>query len=189
MDGWALWQPLCCLWPSSCQGCAHVRDETCQQPATAGLSRLARLLCKRLSHVLAAVTPAPPSTSLAAVDWHPAHAQYITRCRALNSPPASPAMQVFDSKDWDLLLLRSIVPKLAWALQDALDINPLQQDLDPLNWVLAWHPVMPAHHMVNLLEFRFFPKWHQVRGCPLQLAAQQISAAFLHLQVNYHQTH
>ena len=79
---------------------------------------------------------------------------------------------MFDSKDWDLLLLRSIVPKLAWALQDALDINPLQQDLDPFNWVLAWHPVMPAHHMVNLLEFRFFPKWHQVSGCMFQLAVR-----------------
>ena len=90
---------------------------------------------------------------------------------------------MFDSKDWDLLLLRSIVPKLAWALQDALDINPLQQDLDPFNWVLAWHPVMPAHHMVNLLEFRFFPKWHQVRGHAS--ACLQISAAFL--QASYHE--
>ena len=111
------------------------------------------------------------STSCAAVDWHPAHP--VSRASlALHSPLAPPAPQVFDSKDWDLLLLRSIVPKLAWALQDALDINPLQQDLDPFNWVLAWHPVMPAHHLVNLLEFRFFPKWHQVSECMSQLAVQ-----------------
>lgn len=58
--------------------------------------------------------------------------------------------------------MRSIVPKLAWALQDVLVINPLQQDLAPFHWLTAWHTVLPQHHMVNLLEFRFFPAWHRV---------------------------
>ena len=58
--------------------------------------------------------------------------------------------------------MRSIVPKLSWALQDVLVINPLQQDLAPFHWLTAWHPVLPQHHMVNLLEFRFFPAWHRV---------------------------
>ena len=71
-------------------------------------------------------------------------------------------LQVFDAKDWDALVMRSIVPKLAWALQDVLVINPLQQDLAPFHWLTAWHPVLPQHHMVNLLEFRFFPAWHRV---------------------------
>ena len=69
---------------------------------------------------------------------------------------------MFDAKDWDTLVMRSIVPKLAWALQDVLVINPLQQDLAPFHWLTAWHPVLPQHHMVNLLEFRFFPAWHRV---------------------------
>ena len=72
------------------------------------------------------------------------------------------AAQVFDAKDWDALVMRSIVPKLAWALQDVLVINPLQQDLAPFHWLTAWHTVLPQHHMVNLLEFRFFPAWHRV---------------------------
>lgn len=72
------------------------------------------------------------------------------------------AAQVFDAKDWDALVMRSIVPKLAWALQDVLVINPLQQDLAPFHWLTAWHAVLPQHHMVNLLEFRFFPAWHRV---------------------------
>lgn len=72
------------------------------------------------------------------------------------------AAQVFDPKDWDALVMRSIVPKLAWALQDVLVINPLQQDLAPFHWLTAWHTVLPQHHMVNLLEFRFFPAWHRV---------------------------
>lgn len=71
-------------------------------------------------------------------------------------------IQVFDAKDWDALVMRSIVPKLAWALQDVLVINPLQQDLDPFHWVTTWQPVLPQHHMVNLLEFRFFPAWQRV---------------------------
>ena len=71
-------------------------------------------------------------------------------------------LQVFDAKDWDALVMRSIVPKLAWALQDVLVINPLQQDLAPFHWLTAWHTVLPQHHMVNLLEFRFFPAWHRV---------------------------
>lgn len=74
--------------------------------------------------------------------------------------PSAP--QVFDAKDWDALVMRSIVPKLAWALQDVLVINPLQQDLAPFQWLTAWHTVLPQHHMVNLLEFRFFPAWHRV---------------------------
>lgn len=74
----------------------------------------------------------------------------------------SDGMQVFDAKDWDALVMRSIVPKLAWALQDVLVINPLQQELDPFHWVTAWQPVLPQHHMINLLEFRFFPAWQRV---------------------------
>lgn len=77
----------------------------------------------------------------------------------LRSPSA---LQVFDAKDWDALVMRSIVPKLAWALQDVLVINPLQQDLAPFHWLTAWHTVLPQHHMANLLEFRFFPAWHRV---------------------------
>lgn len=81
----------------------------------------------------------------------------------LHTSKLSPvSVQVFDAKDWDALLMRSIVPKLAWALQDVLVINPLQQDLAPFHWLTAWHAVLSQHHMVNLLEFRFFPAWHRV---------------------------
>jgi hypothetical protein len=49
---------------------------------------------------------------------------------------------VFDRKDWEQLLGRSVVPKLAFALQE-LAINPVHQELEPLHWVLAWQDVMP----------------------------------------------
>ncbi|KAK9819736.1 hypothetical protein WJX72_001760 [[Myrmecia] bisecta] len=86
--------------------------------------------------------------------WHPSD----TTALALLSPWHT----VFDAKDWDALMSRSIVPKLAWALQELLVINPLQQDLGPIQWVLAWHQVLPIQHMVALLERHFFPKWHHI---------------------------
>jgi hypothetical protein len=49
---------------------------------------------------------------------------------------------VFERKDWEQLLGRSIVPKLAFALQE-LVINPLHQELEPFQWVLSWQDVMP----------------------------------------------
>jgi hypothetical protein len=59
--------------------------------------------------------------------------------------PLPPPLQVFDRKDWEQLLGRSIVPKLAFALQQELAINPLHQELEPFNWVLTWQDVMPLN--------------------------------------------
>ena len=79
-----------------------------------------------------------------------------------SSLTVSALLQVFDAKDWEALMVRSILPKLAWALSDALVINPSDQDLAAWHWVTAWAPYMPMHLMVNLLEVHFFPKWHDV---------------------------
>ena len=59
--------------------------------------------------------------------------------------PLPPPLQVFERKDWEQLLGRSIVPKLAFALQQELAINPLHQELEPFNWVLTWQDVMPLN--------------------------------------------
>lgn len=40
-----------------------------------------------------------------------------------------------------------------------LVINPVQQELEPLHWVLAWQDVMPLGQLAALLEQAFFPKW------------------------------
>ena len=55
---------------------------------------------------------------------------------------------MFDSRDWEQLLARSIVPKLAFALQE-LAINPAHQDLEPFQWVMAWQDVMPPGQLVS----------------------------------------
>lgn len=72
------------------------------------------------------------------------------------------AVQVFEAKDWEALLVRSILPRLGWALSVALIIDPSNQDLTAWNWVTAWAPYIPVQQMVNLLEVHFFPKWHDI---------------------------
>lgn len=85
--------------------------------------------------------------------WHPSDGSALILLR--------PWQRVFDAGDWAIMLDRSIVPKLEAALA-ALVINPAQQQLDPFNWVLAWHGALPLGRLVSLLEKGFFPKWHQV---------------------------
>lgn len=59
-------------------------------------------------------------------------------------------------------MIRSILPKLAWALSDALVINPADQNLSAWQWVTAWAPILPLQPMIGLFEAHFFPKWHDV---------------------------
>lgn len=85
--------------------------------------------------------------------WHPSDSSALILL--------SPWQKVFDPMDWEQLLLRSIVPRLAYALQE-LVVNPAHQVLEPFEWVLRWHNVVPTKHLVALLETGFFPAWHQV---------------------------
>ena len=68
-------------------------------------------------------------------------------------------VQVFEEKDWNDLMVRSIIPRLATAL-DGFLVNPAEQDMTPFYWVTSWAAVIHPVHMVNLLEAHFFPQWH-----------------------------
>lgn len=89
----------------------------------------------------------------ALAQWHPADASVISIL--------APWQRVFDHKDWEKLVIKSIVPKLAAALSNFV-INPADQDFDPFDWLMAWADVMPAKHLVSLLDNYFFPKWFSV---------------------------
>ena len=61
--------------------------------------------------------------------------------KGVNDP--APWHAVFEAKDWDALLTRSIIPKLRFALSELI-INPANQVLDQIHWVLAWEKCVAA---------------------------------------------
>ncbi|KAF9918157.1 hypothetical protein FBU30_000357 [Linnemannia zychae] len=73
----------------------------------------------------------------------------------------SPWKGVFEAADMELLLLRSVMPKLVEGLQ-MLEVNPRDQKIDYLQAVLPWYPFFPSTTFSTLLVNEFFPKWHQV---------------------------
>uniref|UniRef100_A0ACD5Y0A2 Uncharacterized protein n=1 Tax=Avena sativa TaxID=4498 RepID=A0ACD5Y0A2_AVESA len=74
----------------------------------------------------------------------------------------SPWKGVFDPASWEAMIVLHIVSKLKLAL-DELQISPAidcQEELDQFNHlVMIWASVIPARHMVPLLESHFFRKW------------------------------
>lgn len=65
----------------------------------------------------------------------------------------------FSAQTWDALLLASVLPKLGVHLRDEFAINPREQELQPLENVLAWRMLLRASLLDQLLETEFFAKW------------------------------
>ncbi|TGZ84965.1 TFP11-domain-containing protein [Ascodesmis nigricans] len=59
-------------------------------------------------------------------------------------------------------LIRHILPRLASHLRHNLTINPADQDLAPLEHVLAWAPYFKPTTMARLLDEAWTPKWLEV---------------------------
>jgi tuftelin-interacting protein 11 len=60
------------------------------------------------------------------------------------------------------MVLKHIVPKLAITLRDDFRVNPRNQDMEPLQRVLAWSPIIRPSILSKLLETEFFTKWLDV---------------------------
>ena len=70
---------------------------------------------------------------------------------------------VFDGAEWDNLLLKYVVPKLASHLREEFRVNPRAQEMRPLTQViLPWSSLLRGSVMSQLLEAEFFPKWLDV---------------------------
>ncbi|KAA1469025.1 TFP11-domain-containing protein [Dentipellis sp. KUC8613] len=70
--------------------------------------------------------------------------------------------EVFDAGEWDNMLLKYIVPKLSATLREDFRVNPRQQDMTPLQRVLAWESLLRPSILGQILEAEFFPKWLDV---------------------------
>ena len=70
--------------------------------------------------------------------------------------------EVFDKGEWDAMLLKYVVPKLGSLLRDEFRVNPRNQDMQPLQQVLAWSSLLHKSVIVQLLGMEFFPKWLDV---------------------------
>ncbi|KAH7890776.1 TFP11-domain-containing protein [Phlebopus sp. FC_14] len=70
--------------------------------------------------------------------------------------------EVFDAGEWDTMLLKFVVPKLASVLRDDFRVNPRAQDMQPLALVLPWSALLRRSIFSQLLETEFFPKWLDV---------------------------
>ncbi|KAI0769250.1 GC-rich sequence DNA-binding factor-like protein-domain-containing protein [Irpex lacteus] len=70
--------------------------------------------------------------------------------------------EIFDSGEWDTMLLKYIVPKLGARLREDFRVNPRQQDMTPLQDVLLWEGLLRSSILSQILEKEFFPKWLDV---------------------------
>jgi hypothetical protein len=102
----------------------------------AGVARLMPALQAKFAGVLAG--------------WHPAD----TSAHAMLAPWAA----VWDCWSLELLLARTVTPKLAAVLRE-LPIHPGAQNLEPYRWVAAWFDVLPPAHSLSLLEGELLPHW------------------------------
>lgn len=66
---------------------------------------------------------------------------------------------MFNTGDWDAMLLKYVVPKLGALLRDEFRVDPRNQDMGPLHATLAWEPLLRASILAQLLTTEFFPKW------------------------------
>lgn len=71
----------------------------------------------------------------------------------------APWHRVWRDEDFESFLVRSILPKLASALQNEFTVAPHQQNIAPFQWVMQWHALLNARLLNKLLDSYFFPKW------------------------------
>ncbi|KAF0694783.1 Aste57867_14381 [Aphanomyces stellatus] len=86
--------------------------------------------------------------------WHPQDTSVFT--------VLLPWKDVWAAEDFAVFTHKHIVKKLVRVLNREFAIDPRAQELAPLEWVLAWHRVLPDRQFVALLEAEFFTKWLKV---------------------------
>lgn len=83
--------------------------------------------------------------------WHPSDSSVLS--------VLSPWRDVWGEQEYAKFTHRHIVRKLIRCLQRDFVVDPQNQQLDALQWVLAWRGYLPERQFIALLEGEFFPNW------------------------------
>jgi tuftelin-interacting protein 11 len=90
---------------------------------------------------------------MALTNWHPSDSSAVIIL--------SPWAKVFSPEIMEAFLIKTIIPKLEFCLK-SLIINPQHQAIAPIEWILDWKKLLGCHHLANLFDKHFFPKWLHV---------------------------
>ncbi|KAK6357382.1 hypothetical protein TWF718_001695 [Orbilia javanica] len=69
--------------------------------------------------------------------------------------------EVFGPGELEKMLISHLLPRLADLLRRKFEVNPADQNIEPLEAVMAWHGFFRQSTFAQLLEAEFFPKWMQ----------------------------
>ncbi|KAL3667956.1 hypothetical protein V7S43_006833 [Phytophthora oleae] len=86
--------------------------------------------------------------------WHPSDQSILA--------VLSPWRELWGEREYGKFTHRHIVRKLIRCLHREFEINPENQSLEALTWVLAWKDHLPERQFIALLEGEFFSKWLKV---------------------------
>ncbi|TDH65721.1 hypothetical protein CCR75_000679 [Bremia lactucae] len=84
-------------------------------------------------------------------NWHPSDLSVLA--------VLTPWRDLWGEREYAKFTHRHIVQKLIRCLRREFQINPKNQSLHVLRWVLAWKDLLPNRQLVALFEGEFFPKW------------------------------
>jgi len=86
---------------------------------------------------------------------------WLNAWRAKDGVPKGLAVwrDVFSKKDWDGLMLKTVVPALGAYLRDHFKVDPRNQDMVPLQRVLPWRSLLRTSIFTQLLQTGLFAKW------------------------------
>lgn len=83
--------------------------------------------------------------------WHPSDLSVCTL--------VAPWRSMWGEHDYAKFTHRYVIRKLIRCLHREFEVNPRNQSLAALTWVLAWKEHLPERQFIALFEGEFFPKW------------------------------
>ena len=86
-------------------------------------------------------------------NWHPSDTKITNEIIKWRS--------TFDEKSWMSLMNQYVIPKLSNCL-NKLEVNPKNQQIDPINWVNKWQNALFKTTIATLFVQNLLPKWLEI---------------------------